>query len=308
MNGYTALILFLIMGIFNNCSSQKDKKYIYLAGWEVEFNGDEECEKFMKTQAIDKETAKNVWSSIELIYVNNKLAKAFDREEVFKEERTLNNDEIGLEYEYVVPNKIFSLIEATNSTSYLGGEAPPEFTIPKFDFNAPFQYLGKFSRSEAAFNWLPFDLHLVAPLYLNFDKLFIDYSDPLNPQVYDVEKLKQTDTAYEDIKPDSEVVYRKVYFTSKESKQYGNGFGHTGVPNWIQYPEIPICPKTNKIMKFLVQLTYDGANIPTEKSNIKPEKEMYKPYFQKMNFWGDGDLFIFFEPDSKIACFLIQNT
>ena len=55
-----------------------------------------------------------------------------------------------------------------------GGEIPKEFNIPKFEFNAPFQSLGKFSKSEEAFNWIPFDIHIAAPLYLNFDKLFIN--------------------------------------------------------------------------------------------------------------------------------------
>lgn len=60
-------------------------------------------------------------------------------------------------------------------------------------------------------------------------------------------------------------------------------------------------------MKFLCQLT-SNSGVETEKTTINPKDDWYKKYFDNMNFWGDGDLYIFFEPESKIACFLIQNT
>ncbi|WP_430412709.1 hypothetical protein [Kordia sp.] len=303
----TKIILLTIMGFFTSCFGQKEK-HIYLAGWEAEFNGDAQSQKFLKTQVIDKKTANNIWSSIHLIFKNNKLIKAYDIDEGHKTERTLNEKEIGFEYQELKPNQIFSLNQALKSESYLGGEIPKEFTIPKFEFNAPFQYLGKFSKSDDAFNWLPFDVHIVAPIYLNFDKLFIDYSDPLKPKVLNIEQLKETDNSFDDLKSDSEIVFEKTCIITKKSKNFEYGMGHTGVPNWIQYPDIPTCPKSKKTMKFLCQLTYDGLNIKTKRSNINPKEEWYKQYFDKMNFWGDGDLYIFFDPVSKVACYIIQKT
>ena len=50
------------MGIFTSCFGQKEEQHIYLAGWEAEFNGDEQCQKFLETQVIDKETANTIWS------------------------------------------------------------------------------------------------------------------------------------------------------------------------------------------------------------------------------------------------------
>ena len=60
-------------------------------------------------------------------------------------------------------------------------------------------------------------------------------------------------------------------------------------------------------MRFLCQLQ-SSDDIKTKETNIKPEDDWYKQYFEKMNFWGDGDLFVFFHPESKIACYMIQNT
>lgn len=295
------------MGLLTSCLGQKEE-HIYLAGWEAEFNGDEECQKFLETQVIDKKTATNIWSSIDLVFKNGKLIKAYNIDEGFSTERKLNENEIGFEFQKLVPHQIYNLHQVAKSESYLGGEIPSEFNIPKFEFTAPFQYLGKFSKTDKAFDWLPFDLHIAAPIYLNFDKLFIDYSDPLNPKVMDVDALKQTDNSFDDLKPDSKIVYEKVYLTTKKATDFV-GIGHTGVPNWIQYPDIPTCPKSKKTMKLLCQLTYDGvANIKTTQTNVNPDGKWDKLYFKNMNFWGDGDLYIFFEPDSKIMCFIIQHT
>lgn len=300
------LLFVSIIGIFGSCLGQENEKHIYLAGWEAEFNGDEDCQRFLKTQVIDKQTAHTLWSSIELVFKDNKLDRAYDYEEGQKTERKLNESEIGFEYVDHTPHQIFEFNKTRSSKSYLGGEAPSEFTVPTFDFNAPFQYLGKFSKSDEPFAWLPFDLHIVAPIYLNFDTLYVDYSDPMNPKVIDVEKLSETDTSYDELKPDSEIVFKKVYIAGKKSNNYTYGMAHTGVPSWIQYPDIPTCPKSQKTMRFLCQMTSDI--IDTERTNIQPENEWNKQYFDNMNFWGDGDLYIFFDPESKVACFIIQNT
>jgi len=161
------------MGLFTSCFGQKEE-HIYLAGWEAEFNGDEQCQKFLETQVVDKETANNIWSSIDLVFKDGKLIKAYDSDEGHRTERKLKESEIGFEFQKLVSNQIYSFNQVSTSES-------------------PFQYLGKFSKTDEAFNWLPFDLHIAAPIYLNFDKLFIDYSDPLNPKVLDIEDLKQTD-------------------------------------------------------------------------------------------------------------------
>ena len=298
--------LIVAMGFLTSCFGQNNEKTIYLAGWEAEFNGDEQCQKFLETQVIDKKTANIIWSSIELVFKDDKLIRAFDFDEGNKTIRELNERELSFNFVDLKPNQLYQLHASSTSKSYLGGEPPAEFTIPKFEFNAPFQYLGKFSKSDDFFSWLPFDLHLVAPIYLNFDKLYVDYSDPMNPKVINLEELKETDNSYDDLKPDSEIVFKKVHFKGKKANDFGYGMGHTGVPSWIQYPEIPSSPKNNKTMKFLCELRSD-IGVETKRTNVKPKEDWYKQYFEHLNFWGDGDLYIFFEPESKVACFIIQN-
>jgi hypothetical protein len=82
---------------------------------------------------------------------------------------------------------------------------------------------------------------------------------------------------------------------------------HSGIPEWIQYPYFPRCPKTNKILRFVCQLKSFGG-VMVEETNAVFKDKHYKSYFNKLNFWSDGDLFVFFEPESKVACYFIQNT
>ena len=307
MKFITELTVIIAMGIFSSCFGQNKEKHIYLAGWEVELNGDEQCQKFLKTQVIDEKTAQTIWSSIDLVFVNDKLIKAYDIDQGDKTERKLSDNELGFNFIDLHPIQLYQLHKSSNSESYLGGEIPKGFVIPKFEFNAPFQYLGKFSKTDEAFDWLPFDLHLAAPIYLNFDKLFIDYSDPMHPKVLNLEELSETDNSYDDLKPNSEIVYEKTHFSTRKSNDFGTGMGHTGVPSWIQFADIPTCPKSQNTMRFLCQLKSVDA-VKTKRTNVNPDDEWYVQYFEYMNFWGDGDLFIFFDPESKIACFIIQNT
>jgi hypothetical protein len=53
-------------------------KTIFLAGWEVHLNGDEQCENFIATQVTNKATVDSLCYGIELVFENNKLTKAYD--------------------------------------------------------------------------------------------------------------------------------------------------------------------------------------------------------------------------------------
>ena len=58
-------------------------------------------------------------------------------------------------------------------------------------------------------------------------------------------------------------------------------------------------------MKFLCQFI---GGVRTKRTNVEPKKEFYRRYYEKLDFWGGGYLYVFFEPTSKVACYFIQNT
>lgn len=288
---------------------QPTEEHIYLLGWEIDtFKSNEACRSTIRNMAITKSMAYLTAESMELVFRNGRLAEVYNKSSHIRNKKTLTKKEQKFKYFKVEPNQIFGLVAASGTESYLGGEPPAGFEMPKFEFFAPFQYLGKLSKSEQAFAWLPFDVHLIAPIYLNMDKIYVDYSNPNKPQILDLEKLKKAGTSYKELKANSEIVFEKVSIKAlKSTIGVSRKIGHTGVPNWIQNPDIPVCPKSKRPMRFLCQISSE-TGVMTARTNVVTQDEYTKTHYDHLNFWGAGDLYVFFEPTSKVACFLIQNT
>lgn len=298
------------MAISSKSKSQHQQK-IFLEGSEVRLNGDEQCVKILKTQTISKELAETSVSALELVFENGKLKKKFEWSYGDRDEDVLEEDELGMPSINVTPHTFYLIQITDSSASYLGGEVPTGFKVPKYESRPSFQYIGKLSKETDGLNWLPVDLHLVVPLYGSFDQLFIDYSDPLNLVV--INEGTYLETEYEDdyVKHDTELVYEKVFIETEISEEIPDGYGYTGhlgVPKWIQYPAIPTCPKSGNTMKFIAQFKFDlGVNLG--RTNIEiPQDEYYSKLLQKMNFASDGDLYVFMDPESMVVCYIIQHT
>jgi hypothetical protein len=292
--------------LVEDLSGQRNTNVVYLVGWEVDLNGDDQCERFMATQVTNKETFEYAADpGLELIYKNKKLVRVNEYFDGTVKERALKEKEVGLAYKELVPNKLFQLQENPTGRSQLGGEIPPDFKMPENNGVVPFQYLGYLSKHDPNLGWLPFDIHLVCPIYLNIGNVYLEYTNPLSPVIINKEEVESADTSYEDdVNQHSEIVFNEMKFDFVEALEF-SVTGHSGIPNWIQAPDIPVCPKSGNTMKFLCQL-HGGVSV--KRTNVKPHNEFYRQYFEELNFWGDGDLFVFFEPGSKVACYLIQHT
>jgi hypothetical protein len=275
-------------------------KRIFLAGWDVELDGGPHCEDFIATQITTEETIKHLSTGIELVFENEKLVKAFDYGDGKKKTRRLRKEEIGLAFKKFPENHIYQFKEAGRGKHQLGGEAPRGFTMPACNSAVPFQYLGYIDNTDSIFRWLPFKVHLTCPIYLNVMNVFIDYSDPMKPTVINREEVEEADTSYDELTKDSEIVFESTKFNFVEDVEFAY-IGNAGIPNWIQASDIPRCPKSGERMKFLCQL---NGGVAVKRSNVDDPGD----YFGEMNFWGDGDLFVFFQPESKVACYFIQNT
>lgn len=208
--------------------------------------------------------------------------------------------------------KMYEIIFDESGKHQLGGNVPEDFEIPKNEFKGSFQYLGFISNSDEIFSWLPFKLNLICPIYLNFDFVYLDYENPNQPKLIYPENNSDIGTEYETLNTDSIVIYeaKKIRFEEfggvTEENELDN-IGFAGKPHWTQDNEVPVCPKTNKKMKFVCQLT-SWSELKTKFTNVVCDSKYEQGLFEKMNFWDDGDLYIFIQPESKVVCYFIQNT
>jgi hypothetical protein len=288
---------------------------LYFLGWEVTLDGGDRCERFLHTQCIEQRVAEAHHAYIRLEFrADGLLAKGqlcSDGTEVTEGplwENLGTDHAVGVLKRPAVPvHQVFALIEDERGPHQLGGEVPATVALPVAEPCVPFQYLGHVDPADPMFAWLPFRLHLMAPIFLNISEVFVDYTDPLRPVVLNTEEVKAADCSYEELNERSSIVFKALRVGTELTDEVLCSLGHGRVPAWVQYPHIPRCPKTQRIMRFVMQLRSD-AGVEVAHSNVVPSSDFMASYFKEMNFWGDGDLFVFFEPTSRVACYIIQNT
>lgn len=202
----------------------------------------------------------------------------------------------------------YELVKDPKGKHQIGGDIPSNFKIPDNEFMAGFQYLGFIDNVDDVFNWLPFKVNLIHPIYADTYSVYLDYSNPNAPTIIEPQDTASETTAYDELETDSVVIFEAVKVRPEPKSEIDEYkyIGIAGTPDWLQGAEIPLCPKTKKPMRFLCQLG-SFSEIKSTYSNVEPQ-DGYEMYFNKLNFWGDGNLYIFIEPTSKTMCYTMQNT
>ena len=85
----------------------------------------------------------------------------------------------------------------------IGGKKPDDLNYPQNKFTGNFQYVAFINNKDKLFEWLPFGLHLICPIYLNIEQLFLDYTDPKNPKITVPEDSSIIDSEYDELALDS---------------------------------------------------------------------------------------------------------
>lgn len=161
----------ILKKIFGDKSTPKETKFKkqYLAGWEVNLDGKEHCLSFIETQITDKQTAESMYSHIILTYDENNLLEIAESKDEDGNDKELIIKDDQIKYRDLRINKVFNFEKTENGENWLGGSIPSDFSIPINNCPGSFQYLGKLSKESKAFDWLPFDINLICPIYLDLD-------------------------------------------------------------------------------------------------------------------------------------------
>ncbi|PZR07466.1 MAG: hypothetical protein DI539_23645 [Flavobacterium psychrophilum] len=202
----------------------------------------------------------------------------------------------------------YELVRDENGKHQIGGEVPKDFNIPTNEFIAGFQYLGFIDNSDPLFSWLPFRVNLIHPIYTDECSVFLDYTNPGSPTIIEPLDTTASTSAFDEVDKNSKIIWEAVKVGTEEKQEIDEfeSIGICGKPEWLQEDETPTCPKSGKRMKFLCQLGSFG-DIKSTYSNVIPKNGMAQ-YFEKLNFWCDGNLYIFIEPTTRTMCYTMQNT
>ena len=208
-----------------------------------------------------------------------------------------------------------SIILNSKGKHFIGGKADSKVKIPKLE-TSPVIYFGYISKSEKHLPILDFDLHLICPLFLDLqDPIFFDYTNPLKPIIIRENVSSNFDILFDNIPSSAYIEYEKMNFCFDnpmptkmkigvhEFEMVPGEIGHCEPANWIQDENVPTCPINGKPMKFLFQL--GGVD---ECKTVKGQEILDKEYLDSYLNFGDGFLYIFYEPESKVIAYLNQIT
>jgi len=291
------------MNLFN-----KKKTQYFIDG--IEFDGSEDCIYFCELTRMNKECAKSALAFNKLTFdKNNKLVKK-ERfwEGKLDEIMPLTDKEKDFKFIDFSIKKSGHLMTDSKGINHFGGEIPNDFTVPKLE-GTTVSYLGMINKEDNTFDWLDFDLHLICPTFLDFSTpINIDYSNPKKPVFIDKEKIEDNDfcdkKAMKDIEPYA--LYTKQNFSFNETNKRNviekSTEGYYGIPDWDHEPFLPYCVKTGKNMKFILNTVWINSKLISEipeSINQGEESDL---------FFSDGNLHIFFQPESKVLTYFAQYT
>ena len=297
-------------------------KYQFIHAYSVNLTNEQDFRKLINTQGIFEEEfeikRKTGSTSLQLRYDDNFLSQIKCIDEFNDEEIELNEGARKFRYFEQNKNRINFLIPSdNNSHSYLGEDTQEEFKVPIHEsIKVPFQIIGKLSGKDQVFNWLPFeDFYITYPLFSSIaDFLFLDYSNPVAPKL--LGEYPNVEYPFGEMENNGVHKFQKTNLKVRSIKNLRKEedldfdywyFGTTGVPSWIQHPEIPVCPIGGKTMKFIGQIR-TNKSIKVKDSNLISNEPYFDEYANHLCFWGSGELYVFIEPESRIVGMLIQDS
>ena len=294
-------------------------KIQYFLGTEQRVNGSEESHSQLETCHISEVVAQGESSYMKLYFdsrdclteIRKYYEKSTSEEHVHDPwlPKTVETTEHRYrKYEIV---DAFEFVPNKRGKNRIGGSPPAGFTTPVLSSGIALQYLGLLNHSDAAFR-LRHDFHLVYPLHIDFCmEVWIDYKNPMAPTVINDNEISDLEGG----DPDEEenIILDICQFKTVPWPIKTKHGGHTGLPRWIQGPEIPVCPETSEKMALLCQLGDGDLSSSERKKSVLGSKlgryeESRLVAFDNGWIPVDGDLYVFFSLKSRLACYLYQGT
>lgn len=289
-----------------------NKETNYFIGSHFEFSDNENLHKILSKTRVDKFTAEQLEAAMKFEYKNGVLSKVYSIEEgTYSDEELRFAGELIKYRDYPLCSH-YAFVEDKNGSHQIGGIAPHDFIFPENNTTTPFVYLGFLSNSDPVLNWLPFEkLNLICPIYSKMGVIYLDYTKPNHPKLLNKITDKLIGSEYDGLTSSNILEFEsaKTSFARYTLELFYNDeiLGVTGALDSTHKDFNPTCPISGKEMKFLIQLN-SSTNVKIKYSDIRLDDQRLLRYFEKLDFWGSGQLNIFIEPTTKVIAYFIQNT
>ena len=285
-----------------------NRKVQYFNGMEYVFDGSEECEHFCSLTRISKKTSETVLAYTRLTFSREDIL--IKKEQFFEgelQDDSLEEEEKSFDMNSYPIRQIGRVIPDPDGMHYSGGKPEDGFCIPQLD-SSLMVYIGMIRCKDPNFAWIGHDLHLISPIFMDLgEPMFVDYSDHLKPVVMNRDEVEIAFyNPLEEITGNSQVEFAKANFRVDfgENGDHIGVDGLAGVPNWDQEVLLPRCPKTGKLMRFVLQsLGFSKSR----RIHASPEVQERYSYDKELEF-SDGYLYVFYHPESGVACYYAQYT
>lgn len=279
--------LIRFMGLFK--SKNNVEKYFFCDA--TDFSPRLRLLRVLNSQCCDLDSfnwAKKIFPCLECTINGSKIVKMVDPDPFSPKKIEVS---IKLPLKSWPEHSLFFLVKNSKGKHRMGGACPKDFHPPR-----PFSYIGTIDCSDKYFSWLGLDkLHLVYPLRDFFWSMFLDYSNPNKPKIIGPKEVFKAEEL-----PGIKLKKKRYSSVKKIStSKYRNTYDETivcGIPLWEQDIETPLCPKTNKFMRFVCRINDDSDLV-------------FQPLVagdNLMNVGYGGHLSIFYSPDSKILAIIGQ--
>lgn len=280
---------------------EQANRSFYFAGDELDVTSHEAMDRFIRTQAIDVESftfLSKLIPTTEMREVSPDLFDIYEHQRGFAHRVAEGICITNIKWPI---RRIFFLNRDPQGRHRLGGLPPQGLILPTSDaLETCFQFIGMLDGTDPYFEWLGVpELPLIYPLYEHNEGIFLDWSDLmrpiiLNPQTFSDDWMDPEETGWE------EVLFDEVRYSV--GGLYAEDAPIGGVPIWLQEPAIPVCPRSDKPMRFVCAIPsnkavrimqgHEGENLP------------FADEF--LCFADEGTLYIFYQPLTKIMHLQIQ--
>ena len=297
-----------IKGLFKTNSPGKESvssnitSVRYLNGHEIFDPDPERFRRALLTQGISKDQLKFgkylQWTN-ELRIDGNRVVEVLEHSyDSLSVSKNVNIEPPILDW---TDHKYFFLMPDTEGPHQVGG-----ICSKKIEFNSQcgFSFIGSIDGTDPFFDWVKTDrLNIFYPLNTCcLGGLFIDWSDESSPIVLNPEVITNSWNS-EDNDGSETAVFKAIKYNSTteiDVELLTNEISDThicGVPMWYQAPDIPVCPKTGEVMRYVTTIRSNAKN------QLVEGKSIFGGY---LTFMDMGFLYVFWEPKSKIMYLTAQ--